>query len=395
MVAAADRKEVSYMGIFSVNGKYINVHSKRSWVEINLSTLCSNLNIYSSHLPSTIQIMAVVKADAYGHGDKVVAKFLSDRGVHNFAVSNIDEAIHIRTAGVEGNILILGYTPVERVEELIEYDVTQTLLSEEYVEKLVATCLPIKCQFAIDTGMRRIGLNADNPEYCERVIREYSHRFNLNGLFTHLCVADTPEQDEFTENQIRLFEEVSSRVSDLKLSCHCINSAGGLWHRSNSSCFARLGIILYGLKPDYMNTLPDGIQPVLSWKSVVSMVKSVQPGNTIGYGRSFVVDHPMTIATIPTGYADGYSRLLSNKGYVLINGKKAPIVGRVCMDQMMIDVTDIPDVKLESEVVLIGESGDEAITADDFANMAGTIGYEIVCGISKRVDRVYKDKEDK
>lgn len=339
--------------------------------------------------------MAVVKADAYGHGDQVVAKYLSDRGIRHFAVSNIDEAIHIRTAGVEGQILILGYTPIDRAGELIEYDIIQTLLSEEYAKKLAATGFLVKCQFAIDTGMRRIGLNADDPEYCEKVIREYSSRLKLNGLFTHLCVADTPEQNEFTEKQIRLFEVVAARVSDLNLSCHCMNSAGGLWHSSNSSCFVRLGIILYGLKPDYMNTLPEGIKPALSWKSVVSMVKSVQPGDTIGYGRSFIVDHPMTIATIPTGYADGYPRLLSNKGYVLINGKKALIVGRVCMDQMMVDVTDIPDVKFESEVVLIGESGDEVITADDIANMIGTIGYEIVYGISKRVDRVYQGKEDK
>ena len=364
--------------------------SQRSWVEINLSTLCNNLNTYSAHLPSTTQIMAVVKADAYGHGDKVVAKLLSDHGVCYFAVSNIDEAIHIRTAGVEGQILILGYTPIERVEDLIKFDVTQTLLSEEYAERLAKIGLPVKCQFGIDTGMRRIGLNADDPKYCEKVIREYSHRLNLNGLFTHLCVADTPEQDEFTKKQIGLFEEVAARIFDLNLSCHCMNSAGGLWHNSNVSCFTRLGIILYGLKPDYMNTLPEGIKPALTWKSVVSMVKDVKPGDTIGYGKSYVVDHPMTIATIPTGYADGYPRILSNKGYGLINGKKAPIVGRVCMDQMMVDVTDIPDVKFESEVVLIGKSGDEVITADDIANMIGTIGYEIVCGISKRVDRVYR-----
>lgn len=205
-------------------------------------------------------------------------------------------------------------------------------------------------------------------------------------------MADTPEQNEFTEKQIKLFEEIATRVSDLNLSyCHCMNSAGGLWHNSDVSCFARLGIILYGLKPDYMNTLPDGIEPALSWKSVVSMVKEVKPGDTIGYGRSFIVEHPMRIATVPTGYADGYPRLLSNKGWVLINGCKAPILGRVCMDQMMVDVTAISDVEYESEVVLLGKSGNEVITADDLANLIGTIGYEIVCGISKRVKRIYID----
>lgn len=366
----------------------METHLQRSWVEINLATLNKNLKIYSSIAIGT-NIMAVVKADAYGHGDKVVAKFLSDNGVRNFAVSNIDEAIHIRTAGVEGNILILGYTPISRVNELIKYDITQTLLSEEYAEMVVSTGFPIKCHFAIDTGMRRIGLNADEPVYCERVIRKYCGKLYLTGLFTHLCVADVPEQYEFTEKQINLFNEILFRVADLKLSCHYMNSAGGLFHQSNKSAFARLGIILYGLKPDYLNTLPDGIQPVLSWKSVVSMLKSVKPGDTIGYGRSFTVKYPMTIATIPTGYADGFPRMLSNKGYVLINGRRAPIVGRVCMDQMMVDVTDIPDVRYESEVVLIGQSGNETITADDLAHMIGTIGYEIICGISKRVERIY------
>ena len=363
----------------------------RSWVEINLQSVRDNLTIYSSRLESHLGIMAVVKADAYGHGDRVVSKCLADIGISHFAVSNIDEAIHIRESGVEGNILILGYTPIERAKELIDYDITQALLSTDYVARFNTTNLPIKCQFALDTGMRRIGLNADNPDECERIIRKtYSTNLRLEGLFTHLCVADTPDQNVFTEQQIMLFEDVCNRVADLNLPyCHCMNSAGGLWHHSDFSCFARLGIILYGLKPDYMNTLPDGIEPVLSWKSVVSMVKEVKPGDTIGYGRSFTVDHDMRIATIPTGYADGYPRLLSNKGWVLINGHKAPIVGRVCMDQMMVDVTDIPDVEYESEVILIGKSGDEVITADDLANLIGTIGYEIVCGISKRVDRFY------
>jgi alanine racemase len=364
--------------------------NRRSWIEIDLNQLLENLHIYQSHLSDDQEIMAVVKADAYGHGDKVVAKFLSDHGVHNFAVSNIDEAIHIREAGVDGLVLILGYTPIDRCSELVNYDITQTLISEDYAEKIAEQHLPIKCQFALDTGMRRIGLNVDNLDYCEKIIREYSKKLLLNGIFTHLCVADTASQDEFTKNQIMLFESVCKRVADLNLPfCHCMNSAGGLWHHSNISCFARLGIILYGLKPDYMNILPESIKPVLSWKSVVSMIKDVKTGDTIGYGRSFVVNRPMKIATIPTGYADGYSRLLSNVGSVLINGKKAPIVGRVCMDQLMVDVTDISNVMMDTEVVLIGESGENRITADDIAFLTNSIGYEIVCGINKRVDRIY------
>ena len=167
-----------------------------------------------------------------------------------------------------------------------------------------------------------------------------------------------------------------------------MNSAAGLWHDADSS-FVRLGIVLYGLKPDYENELPDSIAPVLSWKSVISMVKEIKAGDTVGYGRSFEAEGPMTVATVPTGYADGYSRLLSNKGYVLVGGKRARIVGRVCMDQMMIDVTGIPDVGIGTETVLIGNSGGETITADDLAHLYGTIGYEIVCGINRRVPRGY------
>lgn len=364
--------------------------SRRCYVEIDLSILLSNLHIYQSHLLDCTDIMAVVKADAYGHGDRIVAKILSDNGIRHFAVSNIDEAIHIREAGAEGQIFILGFTPIDRAEELIKYNITQTLLSEEYADRIVETGLPIRCQFGIDTGMRRIGLNADDLNECEKAIREYAKRLQLDGIFTHLCVADNPEQDEFTNKQIRLFEEVCDRITDLKLPyLHCMNSAGGVWYKSKYSSFARLGIILYGLKPDYLNKLPDGIEPVMSWKSLVSMVKKVKPGDTIGYGRTFTVEQPMAIATIPTGYADGYNRLLSNKGWVLINGHRAPIVGRVCMDQMMVDITGIPSVKLGTEVVLMGKSGEEQITADDLAHLYGTIGYEVVCGINKRVDRVY------
>lgn len=358
---------------------------KRSWVEIDLEQLKGNYEIYKSFQPEDREIMAVVKADAYGHGDKEVAQTLDSIGVKHFAVSNIDEAHHVRSV-TNGEILILGYTPIDMAEELVKNNITQSLLSEEYAEALLSTGQSVKCQFAIDTGMRRIGLNADKPDECERVIRKYSQ--HLTGLFTHLCVADTPEQDEFTKDQIQKFQSVCDRISDLNLAYHCMNSAGGLWHTARSS-FARLGIVLYGLKPDYVNILPEGIAPVLSWKSVVSMVKEVTPGDTIGYGRSFAVERPMRIATIPTGYADGYSRLLSNKGWVLIKGRKASIVGRVCMDQMMVDVTGIAGVDIGTEVVLLGRSDDEVITADDLAHIYGTIGYEIVCGINKRVQRVY------
>ncbi len=327
--------------------------------------------------------MSVVKADAYGHGQNEVAEALQKIGCRHFAVSNIDEAVSLRTHGIKGQILILGYTPVSAVPELINYDITQALLSEEYARALGNN--RIKAQFAIDTGMNRIGLDADSPGECADVIRHFSRIFNLTGIFTHLCVADTPSAHDFTSMQIMKFREVTDAVKDLHLSyIHCLNSAGGLWEKPFGN-LVRLGIVLYGLKPDFNNILPEGIRPVLSWKSVVSMVKKVRAGETVGYGRSFKADRNMSVATVTTGYADGYNRLLSNKGCVIVHGKKAPVVGRICMDQFMVDVTDVPQVKFGDEVILLGDS----CTADDMAHCIGTIGYEIVCNIGKRVPRVY------
>lgn len=357
---------------------------KRTWVEIDLETLKNNFNVYKSHLPSTQEIMAVVKADAYGHGETETAKALQSCGCKNFAVSNVGEAISLRNIGIKGQILILGYTPVNLYNELLTYDITQTLICEQY-----AACLAdkgIKAQFAIDTGMNRIGLKADDIDSCERIIRSYKDRYFLTGLFTHLCAADTEAEFDFTEKQIAKFKAICDRVYDLNLTyLHCMNSAGGLWQKPYGN-IVRVGIMLYGLKPNYNNTIPAEIKPVLRWKSVISMIKKVSAGETIGYGRSYKAQKEITLATIPTGYADGYNRLLSNKGFVFIHGEKAPIIGRICMDQMTVDVSGIRQAKFQDEVTLL----DEYYTADDMANCCGTIGYEIICGISKRVPRVYK-----
>lgn len=356
---------------------------KRSWVEINMDVLASNYHIYQTQMAADQEIMAVVKADAYGHGDVQTAEKLQELGCKNFAVSNIEEAIKLREANIVGQILILGYTPVSCACDLTKYDLTQALLSEDYAERLKGR--GIKAQFALDTGMNRIGLDADFPDECERNIRKYASSFILTGLFTHLCAADTESQKEFTDLQIAKFKAVTDRLNDLKLPyIHCMNSAGGLWCKPYGN-LVRLGIILYGLKPDYTNSLPKGIKPVLEWKSVISMIKTLQPGETVGYGRTFTAQKETTVATVSVGYADGYNRLLSNKGKVFINGKPAPIIGRVCMDQLMVDVTGI-DAAFEDEVILLGEGYD----ADDMAQDIGTIGYEVVCNISKRVTRQYK-----
>lgn len=362
---------------------------KRSWVEVNLKQIAQNYNIYRQAIAKEAEIMAVVKANAYGHGDVQVSSLLSGLGVKNFAVSNLDEAIRLRKNDIKGQILVLGYTPVELAHEIYKFDITQALLSREYAEKLSLQRYKVKTQFAIDTGMNRIGLNADNPQKCADIIHRYAKIFDMTGIFTHLCVADTPSQNEFTQMQKQKFDEVVQKTKDVDLKfIHCMNSAGGIWQESYGN-LVRLGIILYGLKPDYLNILPDGIRPAMKWKSVISMIKDVKEGETIGYGRTYLVKKPLKVATISTGYADGYNRLLSNRGYVFIDKKRAPIVGRICMDQFMIDVTDIATVEIGDEVDLLTDS----FTADDMGKILDTIGYEVVCNISSRVERVYIKEE--
>lgn len=377
----------------------VNQMEQRSWIEIDLDQIKQNYLIYKSCLRKDAEIMAVIKADAYGHGDAHIARWLSEQQCHLFAVSNIDEAVGLRNAGIKGEILILGYTSPKYAKILAYLELSQAVVSEEYAEALAETGQRIKCQFAIDTGMNRIGLDGDCVESCEQIIRKYVSLLLVEGVFTHLCVADTNIEEcrSFTFEQIRKFRAVANRVADLNLPyVHCCNSAGGLFYLNDSDDFegiggiVRLGIILYGLKPDDTNLLPKGIRPAMTWKTVVSLVKAVSPGESIGYGCTFKAEKKMMIATITTGYADGLNRLLSNRGFVMIDGKRAPIVGRICMDQTLIDVTDIPDIKMGDEVVIMGECGGLTYTADDMARDLGTIGYEVVCNITKRVQRFYK-----
>lgn len=377
---------------------HTNQIEKRSWVEVDLAQIRKNYLLYRKALKRDARIMAVIKADAYGHGDVQVARTLSDAGVELFAVSNIDEAVGLREAGIKGEILILGYSSPIYAKTLFDLGLTQAIVSEEYAQQLANTGLRIKCQFAVDTGMNRIGIDADDPDVCERIIRQYVTRLHINGLFTHLCVADgSSESDrEFTFSQLRKFKRVVEAVSELELPfVHCCNSAAGLRYLDGSSAFegigdiVRLGIALYGLRPSDAVSLPEGIEPCLTWKSVISMVKKVQKGETIGYGRTFRVEKESVIATVATGYADGLSRSLSNKGFVLINGNKAPIVGNICMDQTMVDVSLIPNVKMGTKATIIGMSGGISYSADEMAGSLGTLGYEVLCDISKRVQRFY------
>lgn len=371
---------------------------KRAWAEVSLPALRKNYSIIKKLNSPSTQVMAVVKADAYGHGDEHIIRCLAeDCGVRYFAVSNLDEAISVRSFCPDAEILILGYTPPEYAHEISMYNIIQGVVSAEYAESLAKnTPSPIRCHIKIDTGMGRIGLRYDSPMDCASEILRIMkiNKINVEGIYTHFAAADSDSHDniEYTDKQQNFILETNHVLQKLGIKLthvHFMNSAATCYRNSSESTLSRAGIILYGLHPDINIPIPEGLEPVMELKAVISQVKTVEAGASISYGRTFVTDKKMRIATVTIGYADGYSRLLSSKGEILVHGKRCRIVGRVCMDQLMIDVSAVPDAASGDIVTLIGKDGDDIITADELASVYGTIGYEVVCGISKRVPRIY------
>lgn len=373
---------------------------KRAWAQIHLGRLKQNVEKCKGLLKEPTELMCVVKANCYGHGIEKIIPFLQDEaGVDWFAVSNLVEAQELRDLGVTGEILILGYTPPENAPELAKYDIIQAVTEPEYAKKLARYCPvgeSVRAHIAFDTGMSRIGIDTcDIISACDKAQEIYkSERIEVEGIFTHLSVADSELCDDtaYTKAQIEKLMDVKKELNSrlvLTKYVHFLNSAGLAYHNDSRSDLARVGIMLYGLKPNGERELPVDLEPVMELKACVSQVKKIKAGTDISYGRTFKAEKDMTIAVVTIGYADGYSRLLSGKASVLIKGEAAPIVGRICMDQLMIDVSDIAGVCEGDVVTLIGRDGDKEITADELASMYGTIGYEIVCGISPRVPRIF------
>ena len=366
----------------------------RSYTEIDLLQIEKNYLNYKA-LVKNKEIMAVVKADAYGHGAVEVAKRLENLGVSIFATATLDEAAQLRRSGIFGDILVLGYTHPKLADRLYELDITQTLLSEKYADALArSTDKILKCHVAINTGMNRIGLHTANNELLCEQIHGFSKRFDIRGIYTHLACAASGEEEDviFTKKQLDRFSSVLRGTRDLKIpSVHCLNSAGGLSYDDYAPAEAniiRLGILLYGLAPSENYKFPSGILPALSWKCILSHILSVDSGERIGYGKGCITDKKTKVGVLSCGYADGYKRCLSSRAEVLVGGARARILGNICMDQIMVDLSDI-DAEEGSVVTLIGKSGAEWIFADTLAKLADTIGYEIVTGISSRVKRTY------
>lgn len=368
----------------------------RAWAEVDLSALEHNVRAVQKILPEQTQYMAVVKANAYGHGDEAICQKLWELGVRWFAVSNLEEALSVRRYCPYGEIFILGYTPPEFAPELARNNIIQGVLSREYAQQLQCFAhQPVRCHIKLDTGMGRIGFRNETPETCAEQLKPLFSldRLSIEGIYTHFAVADSPEPDDiaYTQTQedfiIRVYDYLAAMGHKLK-HLHFMNSAAAVTRPNPRATLARVGIIMYGLEPNYPVHVPMELRPVMSLRSVVSHVKTVESGTCISYGRTYTADSTRTIATVTIGYADGYARLLSNKANALVHGMACPIVGRVCMDQLMLDVTDVPEaVKPGDVVTMFGTDGDQTITADQLAALYGTIGYEIVCGISKRVPR--------
>lgn len=369
----------------------MEIFHKRTWAEIDLDAAERNLNILKGFIDKEkTRPCCVLKAFGYGHGDTVLMKLYQSLGVDFFAVSNIDEAIGLRKNGCTGDILILGYTDDAYAAKLAEYDIIQAAVSAEYARELSAAAeKPVRVHIKLDTGMGRIGLIAKDREKCLEEIAQIKKLPKLvpEGIFTHFAVADTLEEEScsYTDMQKELFFSIAEEAGGFK-EVHCLNSAGAELHYDSRSTLARFGILLYGLNPDTSLEMPKGIEPVMEVKTVIGYIKELHKGDCVSYGRTFTAQRDMRAATLPIGYADGYPRLLSNRGEVIICGKRAKILGRVCMDQMIVDITDIPEAKIGTEVTVFGRG---EITADDIAALCGSIGYEIICAVSPRVPRVY------
>lgn len=365
------------------------------WAEINLDSIEHNMKEIK-RISSNKKIYAVVKADAYGHGALDIVPVLLKAGATNLAVAVITEAVEIRKAGVNAPILILGFTPLSFAKEILQYDIEQTVYDLEYAKELSRIAKienkNAKIHIAIDTGMGRIGLLPNEEGF--NVVREISKLSNieLEGIFTHFSTADEVDKS-YSFEQLSKFNKFVGRLEDegIKFNVkHASNSAGIIDLPEAHFNGTRPGIIMYGYYPS--NEVMKGklnLKTALTLKTSVVHVKTLPAGMYISYGRKYKTEVESKIATLPIGYADGYTRALSNKGKVIINGKLAPIIGNVCMDQCMVDVTNIGDVKVGDEVILLGEYGDTKFNADDIAEILDTINYEIICMIGRRVPRVY------
>lgn len=365
----------------------MNNFYRRTWAEVNLDALINNIEVIK-RFANGKEIIAVVKANSYGHGDIACSRVLNELGINKFAVSNQWEAERLRENNISGQILILGFTDKEFAVQNCGNGYVFTAGSVEYSQALSELAksagVKVPVHIKINTGMSRVGI--DTPEEAAEIM-------SLDGLevlacYTHYAVSDSFDETcrKFTDNQ---YEKALAISRSLGLPLHTQNSGGLLYHDAFEGDYCRPGIIMYGHKPDSNMPVPEGIKPVMQLKSVVSSIRTISKGDTVSYGRIFTAERDTKIALTPCGYADGFNRRLSNNWSVIINGHSVPVRGRICMDQSMVDISDYPDIQIGDEVTVYSDEIQGGSSFEHAADIAGTISYELLCSIGTRVPRVY------
>lgn len=391
-------KNITYEGVESKRfllNEAPGFHQGRAWIELDGAALRYNVAALQAELPETCRLMPAVKAEAYGHGAVLISRELNQIGIQSFCVASAAEGVELRKHKIKGEILVLGYTHPEEFHLLQQYHLTQTVIDYSYACLLNGYGKKLSVHIGIDTGMHRLGERCENMEQIYEIFE--MENLKVEGIFTHLSADDTmlPKDKAFTQAQIRSFYEVIENLKEQGYPCpklHLQSSYGVVNYPEVAEDYSRVGIALYGVLSTKEDTeacrIP--LMPVLSLKSRVTTVRSLYAGEAAGYGMQFVADHDMKIATLAIGYADGLPRALSNGvGQVLIRGYRVPVIGRVCMDQTIVDVSGIPEVNSGDVAVLIGTSGEEEITACDIAEQTGTITNEILSRLGSRLERMW------
>ena len=363
-----------------------------AWVEINLAHIEHNIKALKDFTSPDTKFLAVVKADGYGHGSTMTAPTLLASGVDMLGVASVDEGIQLRQAGITAPILVLGSTPEWAVTSATEYDIQVSVFTESHINACIDTFNRLnkrpKVNKKVDTGMNRIGISEkDLPDFINKILN--TKQIELKGIFSHLACAECFDKSEI---QNRKWQNVTKCIHDKEILKHLVNTSGLISYKNMHYDMARAGIGIYGLMPDldpHTVNKPD-LKPAMSLKGRIIFLKETEKENGVSYGHSFVTENEVTkIATIPVGYADGVTRKLSNKIYGLINGQKVKQIGNITMDQMMFDVSNINIVEVGDIITLIGHDGDESIHIDEWANLLGTINYELTCQLKVRLPRVY------
>lgn len=365
----------------------------RAWLEVSLQNLRHNYRMLSGVLPEGCSCMAVVKADAYGHGSVQAAHAFAEEGCRYFAVATLEEGIALRAGGIRGDILILGYTMPRDAFLLDRYDLIQTIVDEGHAEALAAGGYPVRGHLAVDTGMNRLGISFQDEAAICRVLRQ--KRLRVEGVYSHMSVPDSllSADREFTQYQIQCFRRLCSSLRTkgyTGLKCHMQSSYGVLNYPMEDMQLARPGIVLYGCgSNDAGEQLGLPLSPALQMKCRIGCIRRVKQGEFVSYGRTYEAKEERLVGVMGIGYADGLPRSLSGRGKVLVKGRRVPILGRICMDQTMIDLTDVYGVQEGDTATLIGQDGEEQLPAAEMAQQAGTITNELLSRLGSRLTRIY------